>query len=308
MTQCWEPGTQYNPGDVVDYEGHCYKNIQGHRSQGDWTPPVTPALWGKMSGHSNDHQHDQHHDQQPVHQQQPYQAPPQYPSDDKHTQSQGQQSQSSDQKVEPKKNWIDEHKTEIGIGAGLAGGAALLAGGLFAYKHHEKSEDQAWAQSNWLSEAEKRTADFRQEGGRGPANWVLNRGTTIPPGAIEIGKEKSWTLYVCRAFLDASSVFKKGAVIGYKDEEHHLDTYEILVGDMRGLRWVSASGKLNVSSLGARPIEGGRENDGTPIYVVKAFHKGAEHPGKASEKLDGAFIAFGGEEEKIREYQVLCYA
>lgn len=28
--------------------GHQYKIIQPHRSQSDWTPPVTPALWGRM--------------------------------------------------------------------------------------------------------------------------------------------------------------------------------------------------------------------------------------------------------------------
>lgn len=61
---------------------------------------------------------------------------------------------------------------------------------------------------------------------------------------------------------------------------------------MRGLRWVSAHGHLNVQSLGARPVEGGRESDGTPLYIAKAFHKGAEHPGKASEKLHGKFSSY----------------
>lgn len=56
---------------------------------------------------------------------------------------------------------------------------------------------------------------------------------------------------------------------------------------MRGLHWVSAHGKLNVASLGYRPVEGGREDDGSPLYIAKALHKGAVHPGKASEKLDG---------------------
>jgi len=66
-----------------------------------------------------------------------------------------------------------------------------------------------------------------------------------------------------------------------------LGTYEILVGDMSRLKWVQTSGRLNVHSLGAQPVEGGRDVDGTLLYVAKASHKGAEHPGKASEKLDG---------------------
>lgn len=83
----WEPGTQYNYGDIVEFEcklfnlvdshslsssfiGARYKIIQPHRSQvtpavpctislviivssyyftqSDWTPPVTPALWGRI--------------------------------------------------------------------------------------------------------------------------------------------------------------------------------------------------------------------------------------------------------------------
>lgn len=59
---------------------------------------------------------------------------------------------------------------------------------------------------------------------------------------------------------------------------------------MRGLRWVDASGRLDVSSLGARPVEGGRESDGTALYIAEAPHKGAVHPGKASAKLDGTLV------------------
>jgi hypothetical protein len=60
---------------------------------------------------------------------------------------------------------------------------------------------------------------------------------------------------------------------------------------MRALRWVNASGRLNVSSLGANPVEGGREGDGSPLFVARAEHKNCYHPGKASEKLKGLFLA-----------------
>jgi hypothetical protein len=58
---------------------------------------------------------------------------------------------------------------------------------------------------------------------------------------------------------------------------------------MHGLRWVDASGKLDVSSLGHEPVEGGREVNGTPLYVAEARHNGVVHPGKASKELDGSY-------------------
>lgn len=69
---------QYNPGDIVVFQGpsmlwtasnlneryqancYCspgkrYRNIQGHRSQSDWTPIITPALWEDVGpAHGNE--------------------------------------------------------------------------------------------------------------------------------------------------------------------------------------------------------------------------------------------------------------
>ena len=61
---------------------------------------------------------------------------------------------------------------------------------------------------------------------------------------------------------------------------------------MNALRWVPTSGKLNVSVLGYRPVDGGRDTDGTTLYVVRAQHKGCYHPGKASERLKGTQYSF----------------
>lgn len=314
MTQYWEPGTQYDLGDVVEYEGHRYKIIQPHRSQSDWTPPVTPALWGLADhGHHGSEHHQpatqRHHEQQ----QQPSESDSSYiPS--------GQDVKISHE--ERKTHWYDlddKRKKELEIGGGLLAGVAALGAGYFAYKEHEKSQEekkaQTWALSNWLHEGEARTEDYRRNGLRGPAQWILNRGKDIPEQAIVVGQEKDWTLYICRAFHDgsiqvgkASPAFKKGAVIGYGHDEIHLDTYEILVGDMQGLRWVDAHGRLNVASLGYTPVEGGHEADGTPLYIAEAPYHGVVHPGKVSEKLSAAFIPYDGTEKEVKEYRVLCYA
>ncbi|KAK0225714.1 carbohydrate-binding module family 12 protein [Armillaria fumosa] len=346
MTQYWEPGTQYNHGDVVQYNGklssatspmynssstdHRYKIIQPHFSQSDWTPDITPALWGRLSdedragecgnsgyqpGYNQGQQQQYQGQEQYQGQQQQYQPPPP-PQEQPHYNE-----QAPDKKPDHQAwfDFDDEKKHQLEIGGGLVAGAALLGAGYLAFKGHKKSEEekkaQTWALQNWLQEAQARTEQYRHNGPRGPAEWILNQGKNIPHNAIVVGREHDWTLYICRAFYEggiqigkASDVFKKGAVIGYDNEEIHLDTYEILVGDMRGLRWVDASGRLDISSLGARPVEGGRESDGTALYIAEAPHKGAVHPGKASAKLDGAVIPYDNHEKTVHNYRVLCYA
>ena len=116
----------------------------------------------------------------------------------------------------------------------------------------------------------------------------------------------------------ASSIFKKGGVIGFKKDEFHvsvptimlthviepdlqIDKYEILVGDSRAVRWVPCSGNFNVGGLRAQPVEGGREPDGTPIYIAQAPYHGGVHPGKACEIYgDGCFIPYDDSEKKVK--------
>ncbi|KAJ4000040.1 carbohydrate-binding module family 12 protein [Lentinula boryana] len=308
----WEPGTAYKPGDVVQYEGHRYKIVIPHTSQSDWAPSVTPNLWGRLSDEDQGQWggYQEHHQQPATYQPAPeYHPPP----------PEGQKVDIPQE--ERKKHWydLDDHrKKELEIGGGLLGAIGAAAAGYYVYKHHEKNEEEkkadSWALQNWLHDAEARLRDYQKNGPRSPAQWILNRGKDIPSNAIVVGPEHDWMLWISRAYVDgtiqvgkASNVFQKGAVIGYDNEEIQLDTYEILVGDMHGLQWVPASGHLNVENLGLRPVEGGRDKDGTPLYVAQAPHKGAVHPGIASPKHDGAYIPYGGKQVQVSEYRVLCY-
>ncbi len=45
----WKPDNIYNLGDRVCYIDKLYKCVQGHSSQADWTPDITPALWTLVS-------------------------------------------------------------------------------------------------------------------------------------------------------------------------------------------------------------------------------------------------------------------
>lgn len=87
------------------------------------------------------------------------------------------------------------------------------------------------------------------------------------------------------------------------------------------------SGKLDVNSLGSHPVEGGHEDNGSPLYIARAKTKrGNIYPGKASSVLKGAYVTEGDDEVGVnvsfgdplwrgsilthsiqQDYEVLCY-
>jgi len=306
MVSNWEPGTQYDYGAIVEYEDNTYKIIQPHFSQGDWTPDRTPALWGRVHrGHGSDREPEENDSSKEWHEHKTQQV--------------------EIQPEDRQKKWYDlddKKKKELEIGGGLLAGALLLGGGFATYKHHQKAEEakkaDAWALQNWIHDAQQTTEEYYRNGSQSPVTWVLTHGKRIPDGAIKGGHDQGHTLYIARAFQDggiipgkASDWFQKGAVIGYEEKEIQLDTYEILVGNNDKVKWVPVKGTLKVDALDGTPVPGGKENDEKPLYIAQAPYGKNDssdvHPGKVSEGLDGAFIAYDGTEKKVQEYRVLCY-
>ncbi|KAI0044997.1 carbohydrate-binding module family 12 protein [Auriscalpium vulgare] len=326
----WEPGTRYGYNDVVEYEGHEYKIIQPHTSQSDWTPPLTPALWGLVP---HDAWESGEGRRQPEQQQQQQ-------SGDGYQQQQGgdqgyhnsnvkpppDYNNHPDQQVdvpheEQKKNWWDldeKRKHELEIGGGLAAGLAVLGAGYAAYHHHEKKSEEeqkavAWGLQGWLKEAQQRTEVYRKNGPQGPTTWVLTDGHHIPHGALEGGRDAQGDpIFIARAFVGgglqvgkASSKFKKGAAIGFQYKMFELDKYEILLGDSGAVHWERWEGNFDPQRF--RVVEAGHEDNGSKLYIAQAEFHGATHPGKCGAHLGAAYIAFGGEEHEVKQYNVLVY-
>ena len=44
----WQPGIAVSVGDVYSFGAFLWKCVQGHTTQGDWPPDLTPALWHKV--------------------------------------------------------------------------------------------------------------------------------------------------------------------------------------------------------------------------------------------------------------------
>ena len=307
MVNRWEPGTQYNIGDAVEYNGVQYKIIQPHRSQGDWTPDATPALWGREWA---------------VPASQP-QAQPPYGGGDQQRWDCHDSTKVEFSEEEKQKNWYDldpERRKQLEIGGGLLAGAALLGGGFLAYKKHKENEEEkkalAWGLQNWMTDAQRRTQEFYQQGSRASVAWILVHGTKIPQGAFEAGQESDGTpLYVARTYFEGgihpgkvSPNFKKGAIIGYDNDEIEVENYEILVANPQAVRWVDASSPFQAQFLSGRPVEGGREANGAPLFIAQAPYKNGTHPGKAGEHLRGADITYGGDEKIVNPFRVLVHA
>ena len=137
------------------------------------------------------------------------------------------------------------------------------------------------------------------------AQWERVHRSVTPSGAFRGGNEADGSpLYVARTHHEGGVHIGKArqnaaeAFIPYGGEELIVDNYEVYVG--KG-KWLSISnGRFPKGA-----VVGGNENDGSYLYVVRAYIGGGWHIGKARENAREAFIPYGGKEELVTDYQVL---
>ena len=82
-----------------------------------------------------------------------------------------------------------------------------------------------------------------------------------------------------------------------------LGKFEVLVGDKRAVRWVDFHGRCEVDKLPGRPVEGGREADGSPLFIAQGYYNNAIVPGKCGPKLPAAFLPYANSEKEVK----VCY-
>ncbi|XP_024943927.1 uncharacterized protein LOC107270855 [Cephus cinctus] len=69
-------------------------------------------------------------------------------------------------------------------------------------------------------------------------------------------------------------------------------------------RWVQPSPHRSFPDMAVR---GGRDQDGSPIFVGRAFHEGDMIPAKVIPDKCVAYVAYNGEEHAKDDYEILCY-
>jgi len=93
---------------------------------------------------------------------------------------------------------------------------------------------------------------------------------------------------------------------------HHLDyhEHEVLIGDVKGLIWVSFRGSFNVNSISYAPVPfGNKQVDSTDSFVARFYHAGGTHPASVSKgcKASGNVAIGNAEIVTAESYDVLCY-
>ena len=137
------------------------------------------------------------------------------------------------------------------------------------------------------------------------AQWVLVSDGVTPSYALKGGYESDGTiLYIARIQYEGGTHVGKAranaqeAFIPYGGKELISSPYEIFTG--KG-RWMKVSGEKVPNGA----IVGGNENNGTVLYIVRAFIGGGWHIGKLRRNGREAFIPYGGKEEIVSDFEIL---
>lgn len=137
------------------------------------------------------------------------------------------------------------------------------------------------------------------------AQWERVHRSVTPSGAFRGGNEADGSpLYIARTHHEGGIHIGKArqnaaeAFIPYGGAEIIVDNYEVYVG--KG-KWRPSKQKPK----GA--VVGGKESDGSPLYIARAYIGGGWHIGKARENATEAFIPYGGREEIASDFEVLYW-
>ncbi|KAJ2801178.1 hypothetical protein H4S07_005000, partial [Coemansia furcata] len=87
--------------------------------------------------------------------------------------------------------------------------------------------------------------------------------------------------------------------------EVNVREYQVLCGDASQLYWVKQDGQLSIK--GFKPVEGGHEDSGEPLYIAKTLTEGSQQLGKCAPHIKkGMSYPYGHKELTTENYMVLA--
>jgi hypothetical protein len=136
-------------------------------------------------------------------------------------------------------------------------------------------------------------------------DWQTGAGGSLPPWATPAGWEADGSpLYIARAPFNGGVQVGKvnparpGAYISWGGTENTVPAFEVYCGTGR---WVPGT----AASVPPRAIAGGREADGTPLYIIRAPFQGSMVPGKFNPAFRKGYLPWGGKEVEIASFEIL---
>lgn len=140
--------------------------------------------------------------------------------------------------------------------------------------------------------------------------WFPSANGHVPADAVVAGNQSNGEpLYVGRANVSGSLSVGKihpshhCIYVPFGGIEHSINQYEVLIAPRRST-WVQTS---RFAPLPDGAILAGHDQDGTQIYVGRAWHNGDLIPAKVIPSKQACYIAYGGQEILKDEIEVLCY-
>ncbi|TPX38118.1 hypothetical protein SmJEL517_g00351 [Synchytrium microbalum] len=135
--------------------------------------------------------------------------------------------------------------------------------------------------------------------------WVQATGNNLPPDAMQGGSEGSHPLFIARASIDGGvHPGKCGPTM--EPSGAHFSTLYRWERISKGITTMMELKKQGV----LKPVTGGFEKDGRPLYVCQAIHEDDSgqtvHPGKCGMHMpEGAHYAYGGNERTTERFSLL---
>lgn len=135
--------------------------------------------------------------------------------------------------------------------------------------------------------------------------WVPASNGFVPNTAVRSGMtSEGEPLYIGRAHWEGSLTPGKihpshGCLyIGFGGQEVKIERYEVLV---QPETFIFAT----ADNIPAGAIEAGHDEDGSPIFLGRAFHEGDQLPVKVCPGQGKGYVAFGGLEHEKLDFEVL---
>lgn len=342
----WAEGIDYTPGEIVKYMGKKYKLLQPHKSQGDWTPNLVPALWhpveesGGSEGSGDELKKKDKKDKKKKKEDGGESGGSE--GDDKKKKKEDKEKKKKDKEDkkkekhgdgehdgEDKKKDKDKDKKKDKHGEPSHGDdhddhekkekdkkkdkdkKADKVEGLVAATSglHISGSGVGFASSlDWVTAARKVAAEFQQQGPKGPVTWLLVEGGPIPAGGVVAGEESDRTpLFVARAYYEGAIHIGR---VSAKGAFIGHNGKEVKVDIFEILLGDSRAIKWVPSSelkSGARPVEAGSDPSGKIWHIAQTRIAGGVIPAKATDET-GALVAINGAETLVKEFNVLVYA